>query len=89
VIYAPRDELISTPYLLAYRERSPEAVTLHRLSLSRARRYPHHLAIDPRTMGEAEWTRLTAALSGWLESAPPCQEPHGPAVPSLPAAKPR
>lgn len=66
VIYADQDELISVRHLPAYRDLLPASVTLYRLALSRSRRYPSHLAIDPRTVGEVEWARLAADTSAWL-----------------------
>ena len=71
VIYTAQDELISTRVLQEYRERSPGTVTLHRLALSLARRYPCHLTIDPRTVGEAEWARLAGKVLEWLNREAP------------------
>ena len=69
VIYAPGDELISTSFLVHYRERIGEEVELYRLDLEPTRRYPRHLAIDPRTAGEPAWSRLLAHVARWLEES--------------------
>ena len=80
VIYVEGDELISTRHLLHYRGRRGAGVLLHPLALPRFRRYPRHLAIDPTTLGEARWRRLTADVSAWLNAAPRSEptEPNEP-----------
>jgi hypothetical protein len=81
-IYAGQDELISVRALAEYRERLADHVSLFRLKLSLARRYPRHLAIDPRTVGDSEWARMTSGVNAWLDGETPL-----PVAPNLPHAE--
>jgi alpha-beta hydrolase superfamily lysophospholipase len=66
-IFARRDELISTDYLDRYAKLRNTNLELFPLQLGAARRYPRHLVIDPRSLGEAEWKRVTAHVARWLQ----------------------
>jgi hypothetical protein len=65
-IFARGDELISTDYLDRYARLRNATLDVFPLKLGAERRYPRHLVLDPRSVGEDEWRRVTAHVEWWL-----------------------